>query len=404
MTPVTSTQLSSALKRVQCFKEVTWGTPGAATSKWMGISPNPTWKPYSKPNIFEEQRGSLVSAFTSAITKNGAEWGVKGFATYEDLLFLGYAGIKGDVSPTGGGPYTYVFTAPTSDAWAVQPYSLEYGYDVGTVFLRGCMPDKIKLSGEAEKWWDFDMSGFAKSYALPPTINIASSTNASPIEITTSVNHGLVSGDAVVISGHLVNTAANGHWNIVKVSDTKFTLTGSTGNGIGDATGIATKSVTKGIADRTVEAILMADTALALDPLETAPGTTPVPGTILKFELDIETGLVAHWTGGDLNPLVFVYETFKPKLSLDLLFTQTVRNFITTNLETNIGAAVQLKATSGSKVAQIDFAGVLSDDISYWPDKNGAKTVTLKMDGLYDKTSLLNTFKLTVTNNVAALP
>lgn len=66
---------------------------------------------------------------------------------------------------------------------------------------------------------------------------IASSTNASPIEITTSGSHGLVTGDKVTIFGHTTNTAANGTWSVIRVSATKFTLTGSTGNGIGGATG-----------------------------------------------------------------------------------------------------------------------------------------------------------------------
>jgi hypothetical protein len=47
----------------------------------------------------------------------------------------------------------------------------------------------------------------------------------------------LSTGDTVIIANHAVNTAANGSWKIVKVDGTSFTLTGSTGNGIGGATG-----------------------------------------------------------------------------------------------------------------------------------------------------------------------
>ena len=72
------------------------------------------------------------------------------------------------------------------------------------------------------------------------SILIASSTNASPIEITTATAHGLTDGAQVTISAHSVNTNANGTWTIAWVSTTKFTLTGSTGNGIGGATGTVT--------------------------------------------------------------------------------------------------------------------------------------------------------------------
>ena len=68
-------------------------------------------------------------------------------------------------------------------------------------------------------------------------VSIASSTNAAPIEITTSADHGFATGDIIRISGHETNTAANGTWVITKVSATKFTLTGSTGVGVGGATG-----------------------------------------------------------------------------------------------------------------------------------------------------------------------
>lgn len=75
----------------------------------------------------------------------------------------------------------------------------------------------------------------------PPTINISSSTNASPIQITTSVAHGFVNGDIVLIDSHTVNTEANGAWIVTKVNDTAFTLNDSTGIGTGGANGNARK-------------------------------------------------------------------------------------------------------------------------------------------------------------------
>lgn len=72
-------------------------------------------------------------------------------------------------------------------------------------------------------------------------VAIASSTNATPIKITTSSNHGLVSGDTIVIRGHTVNTHANGLWIVTFVDATNFTLNGSVGNGVGGATGHVVK-------------------------------------------------------------------------------------------------------------------------------------------------------------------
>lgn len=74
---------------------------------------------------------------------------------------------------------------------------------------------------------------------LPSFQHIASSTNASPIVVTTTAPHGMLSDDTVVIDAHLVNTNANGTWEVVVLSATTFQLVGSTGNGVGGATGTA---------------------------------------------------------------------------------------------------------------------------------------------------------------------
>jgi hypothetical protein len=71
-------------------------------------------------------------------------------------------------------------------------------------------------------------------------IAISSSTNASPIQITTSTSHGLSTGDQIAIQNHTTNTAANGNWTITVVDSTKFTLNGSTGVGVGSS-GTVTK-------------------------------------------------------------------------------------------------------------------------------------------------------------------
>jgi len=65
---------------------------------------------------------------------------------------------------------------------------------------------------------------------------ISSSTNAGPIEVTVP-SHGYSTGDKVTIVGHAVNTAANGSWVITVTGANTFTLNGSTGNGVGVATG-----------------------------------------------------------------------------------------------------------------------------------------------------------------------
>lgn len=102
---------------------------------------------------------------------------------------------------------------------------------------------------------------------------ITSSTNASPIEITTGT-HGYATGDKVSIIGHTTNTAANGQWTITVVSSTKFTLDGSTGNGVGGATGTHSPKAKNAFCQDFAHAILSIDTTSALT------GTIKVVGSI----------------------------------------------------------------------------------------------------------------------------
>lgn len=75
-----------------------------------------------------------------------------------------------------------------------------------------------------------------------PTISISSSTNASPISITTSSAHAYSTGDTVFICDHTTNLNANGTWEITVTGPSTFTLDGSTGSGTGGATGTARKA------------------------------------------------------------------------------------------------------------------------------------------------------------------
>ena len=82
-----------------------------------------------------------------------------------------------------------------------------------------------------------------------PTFSpIVSSTNATPIVLSTSVAHGLVTGDYVSVTGHTINTNANGVWRVgTTPTGTTFQIlqidgTNTTGNGVGGVAGNVTKA------------------------------------------------------------------------------------------------------------------------------------------------------------------
>jgi len=72
--------------------------------------------------------------------------------------------------------------------------------------------------------------------ALAAPVAILSSTNASPI-ILTVASHTAKSGDAYSVTQHATNSAANGLGVVGAVTPTTIALLGTTGNGVGGATG-----------------------------------------------------------------------------------------------------------------------------------------------------------------------
>ncbi len=132
-------------------------------------------------------------------------------------------------------------------------------------------------------------------------VAIVSSTNATPIVVTTGASTWTV-GQSVLIAGHTVNTAANGLWRIAATNGTTtVTLENSVGNGVGGATGTATKSPQN--ATQTA-ALLAAQYPFATGTFTSGAtyamlnwnGTQPVPTS------GIDTGLA------NVNQLVFFNE------------------------------------------------------------------------------------------------
>lgn len=134
----------------------------------------------------------------------------------------------------------------------------------------------------------------AGAYATPPNYtgdvakSIASSTNASPIVVTTSAAHGYTTNDTVMIDGHLLNTGANGNWTIIVTGATTFSLTGSVGVAVGGATGssyrysdldLIDNSIQSNAVPLTVTASTVSATATALTVVGVVTVTGPLSGS-----------------------------------------------------------------------------------------------------------------------------
>ena len=106
---------------------------------------------------------------------------------------------------------------------------------LGATAARIAPGDTIRVMGSPAAT-SLGINGTWTDGPLPATKNIVSSTNASPIAVTVT-GHGYATGDTVIINAHTTNTFANGTHEITVTGVDTFTLDGSTGNGVGGATG-----------------------------------------------------------------------------------------------------------------------------------------------------------------------
>lgn len=93
--------------------------------------------------------------------------------------------------------------------------------------------------------WDGATNMSAVLLDLTPTTSdagirqITSSTNATPIVVTTAVAHGFTNGDIVYVDGITTGTSGNGLWVITAASGSVFSLTDPVtgGNAVGNGVG-----------------------------------------------------------------------------------------------------------------------------------------------------------------------
>ncbi len=181
----------------------------------------------------------------------------------------------------------------------------------------------------------------AGSIRKKAAVAITSSTNASPIVVTTPT-HGLMTGDIVTIASHLVNTGANGTWQIIVLSATTFSLTGSTGTGVGGATGTVTPDgvvqIGTGTSEITVTGTPNDDYFLKV--LITNGGTIGTTG--ITFRLSLDAG-----------------RNYGPTLSLGTATTYVITN---TGLTLNFSAGTLVTddyATCGTIAPQSDTGSII---------------------------------------------
>lgn len=153
---------------------------------------------------------------------------------------------------------------------------------------------------------------------------------------------------------------------------------------------------------RTVEPIRASDTVVYADAFGATIGTTALPTDLIKITLDIDTHRHLKDFIGATGPTDWGVDQWEGELTLQFELDATSKALldalITPALVTR---QFRIKATSGAKIAQVDFAGVMTNPDNFFDDRNGNQTVTLHFKGMVDLTGLGNWLKASVTNAVA---
>ncbi len=194
---------------------------------------------------------------------------------------------------------------------------------------------------------------------------ITSSTNATPIVITDAA-HGLVSGEYVSVTGHLINTAANGYWQVTVIDANTFSLDGSVGNGVGAATGTWTR-VSSIVQCSRLARLLDAEINIGnrFSPIVTIEAEVPsmsgvvedVPTLDVKFQLEHDAAGQALLAKTMANKLQF--------LIIEATGTSIETGFVNRYKMTLPCHFVQTNKVDVGGVYCSEFSGVLSYDISF---------------------------------------
>lgn len=104
--------------------------------------------------------------------------------------------------------------------------------DLGTDYWIGVQETQSAVGGSGCR----DIIEVSSAAVQTGLVNITSSTNATPIVLTIPA-HSFAVGQRVRVDGHTTNTNANGDFYVSAVGATTITLEGTSGNGVGGASG-----------------------------------------------------------------------------------------------------------------------------------------------------------------------
>lgn len=162
------------------------------------------------------------------------------------------------------------------------------------------------------------------------------------------------------------------------------------------------------LADRSVNPVMASQVQIYVDAWGGTIGTTLINTTAFSFELSLDIDRRVKRYLGSLAPANHERRRAQPganTLKLSLEFNATSKAYLDDILAASavFQRQVRIKATSGTRIYQLDFAGSSLTAPEVFVDNDGTASMDLVLSAT-ENTALADWFKASVTNGVAALP
>lgn len=164
---------ATRLQTVNLGKEVTWGTPVAATARLMGAT---NAKFNNAPNlVVPDLAGSLGPGTAGALTRDSAVGGWDQQYSYEDLPFI-LDSLLSLATPSGAGPYVRAYATPTTALPTPRYNTIEFGQAGAPYKVDGAIITEVEIGADQgdDGMWKGPVSALGKKIT---TVTLASLSN-----------------------------------------------------------------------------------------------------------------------------------------------------------------------------------------------------------------------------------
>ena len=160
------------------------------------------------------------------------------------------------------------------------------------------------------------------------------------------------------------------------------------------------------LSDRAVNTVMGNQIALYIDALGGTIGTTAITTPFFSGSLKIAPKRTQYPKMGSLTDGGYVDGKFTGTLNMTLLFEAASKAYLDAVIGTSavLQKLVRIKATKGTNIFQLDFAGSALKSPAIFDVENDVTVVKMELTGVYDSGAFANWFKYSVTNGVSALP